>query len=131
MTLFACTVPGTPIPQSRPKVVRATGRVYYGKRATAQRSHLAGKFYFAHMDHGRLVSSEREKIAAPCRVTVGAAGAHGNSDLDNICKLVLDSLVDAGVLVSDKASVVRELVVRVLAGEPRTEVVIEALSDPS
>jgi len=127
MTLFHCTVPGKPIPQGRGR--HGKGRVYYGKRSVSQRGTLKSAFYFAHMDEHGNVHTERDTIAVPCSVTIEACGMRVDSDLDNHAKMVLDALQDAGVLASDDVRTVRELVVRVVDGEPRTVVTITAMPE--
>ena len=118
MTLFRASVPGRPVPQGRLRHTK-TGRGYYAAASKAHRKLLRDAFWLAWRQTG--------KIAAPCRVTIEIAGAGGGPDLDNHAKMVLDALVDAGVLAKDSIMVVRELVVRVVDGEARTVVVVEAL----
>ena len=60
----------------------------------------------------------------PLSVTIEVAGMRANSDLDNLAKGILDALQDAGVIASDDRRTVRELIVRVITGEPRTVVTI-------
>jgi Holliday junction resolvase RusA-like endonuclease len=55
------------------------------------------------------------------------AGARANSDLDNHAKMIVDALQDSGVIASDDVRVVRELVVRTVDGEARTEVTIRRM----
>jgi Holliday junction resolvase RusA-like endonuclease len=119
MTLYTCTVPGKPIPQSRPRVF-ANGAVGYRKTSEAQKRLLVQWFSYA----GR-----REPISEPVSVLVEIAGAHGGTDTDNHGKMVLDALVDARVLAKDSLMVVRELVVRVVTGMPRTAVTITKKGD--
>ena len=60
---------------------------------------------------------------------IEAAGVRANGDLDNVAKAVLDALQDAGVLASDDVRTVKCLTVRVIDGEPRTEVTITAYGE--
>jgi Holliday junction resolvase RusA-like endonuclease len=115
MTLFACEVPGKPIPQSRPRIWR-NGAVGYVKASEAQKRLLVQMY--------SICGRPREPISEPVSVLVEIAGAHGGTDTDNHGKMVLDALVDARVLAKDSLMVVRELVVRVVGGMPRTAVTI-------
>lgn len=115
MTLFHATVPGTPVPQGR---MRHTSRGvgYYGTRSKAHRNLLVTMF--------RLAARRAVNICDPVTLVIEIAGARANGDADNHAKQVLDALVDAGVLAGDSVAIVRELVVRVVDGEPRTVVTI-------
>ena len=129
--LFTCTVPGVPVPQSR---ARTTSRgTFYGKRASAHRKALKFEFWHVHHDEKTVMGikcmTERGSLAVPVSVLIDIAGAQPTGDLDNHAKMVLDALVDAGVLATDSVSVVRELVVRVVDGTPRTEVTVTAAGE--
>jgi Holliday junction resolvase RusA-like endonuclease len=119
--LFQCRVDGKPVPQSRPRVSK--WGVYYGKRSKAQRDRCVGVFQ-AVADCEMAFTSP---FPGPLSVTLKFSGAPRLSDPDNLAKLVLDSLVDAGVLATDAWPTVQELHVYCLAGEGYTEVVVESL----
>ena len=110
--LFTCTIPGKPIPQGRARVP-SFGKPYYPPSSVAFR-----KLVVAYC-HGSIVPPR-----IPLSVTIEAAGMRANGDLDNLAKGILDALQDAGVIASDDQRTVRELVVRVIMGEPRTVVTI-------
>lgn len=117
--LFHCTVAGKPVPQGRARIPRF-GKPYYPKTSRDFRKMLWAAFY---QEKGE---SELLEIDYPVSVLIEAAGVRANGDLDNMAKGVLDALQDAGVLASDDVGIVRELVVRVVDGAPRTVVTITA-----
>ncbi|MFA7250075.1 MAG: RusA family crossover junction endodeoxyribonuclease [Dehalococcoidia bacterium] len=114
--LFACTVPGKPVPQGRARVGRWS--TYYPETSVAYRKVLADAFAAA---------SPRRGIVEPVRVEVGVCGGRANSDLDNYAKMTLDALQDAGVLASDDVRTVQALVLAVRGGAPCLSVTIEAV----
>lgn len=117
--LFSATVPGTPIPQSRPRVTR-DGRVYHGARSTNYRRALVLTL--------RTAIPWRMPALSGVAVELRARGLRANSDLDNLAKQVLDALVDAGVLAGDSVRHVRALSVTAIDdGEPRVEVAIRSI----
>jgi Holliday junction resolvase RusA-like endonuclease len=115
MILFRMTVPGKPIPQGRARTTRFG--TYYPKTSKAHRLALAREFVGNHI----------REDEGPLSITVELAGARKNSDLDNHAKMILDALQDANVIASDDVRVVRELVVRTVDGEARTEVTIRRM----
>ena len=115
--LFTCTVPGKPVPASRPRVTRFG--TYYGKTYKAYRKVLAV-----------MIVSARGKawgIDCPVRVEIGVCGARADSDLDNHAKAFLDAAVNVGLLARDDLRVVQQLSVAVLSGDPRMVASIFAL----
>ena len=116
--LFHCVVPGKPVPQGRMRHTRTGTARGYSTKSQAHRKMLVATFGYLH----RIP----RPIDQPVSVLVEIAGAHGASDCDNHGKQVLDALVSAEVLAKDSVMVVRELVVRVVDGEPRTAVTITA-----
>jgi Holliday junction resolvase RusA-like endonuclease len=124
--LFQCRVDGKPVPQSRPRVSK--WGVYYGKRSKAQRELLTGGFTEARVLDRTGEAFVYPPINFPVSVTLKFSGAPRLADPDNMAKLVLDSMVDAGVLATDAWPTVQELHVYCLAGEGYTEVVVESLT---
>jgi len=119
--LFHAVVPGKPIPQGRARVPRF-GKPYYPPTSKAFRLKLVNAFMLA----DNWMGADEACLSGPCSVAIDVAGLRANGDLDNMAKGVLDALQDAGVLASDDVRTVRELVVRVVDGEPRTVVTITA-----
>ena len=113
--LFHCVVPGKPIPQGRARTTRFG--TYYPKTSKAWRAVLHEHFRLAYQ-------LPKPTLQCGVWVVVEVAGARANSDLDNHAKMVLDALQTSGVIVGDDVRVVRELIVRVIDGEPRTVVTI-------
>lgn len=113
--LFYCTVPGVPVPQSRARTTK--NGTFYSARSTAHRHELAWRFKEAYAPR---------QTGSAVSILIEVAGMRADSDLDNHAKMVLDALVDACVLARDDVTVVRELVVRVVSGEPRTAVTVTA-----
>lgn len=93
-----------PVPQMRARVVR--GHAYYPKHVRAYRDDLAYTF--------RSFRNERCPFRCLVRVEIDVAGLNKLADLDNLTKGVLDSLVTAGVLVSDRSGIVAEQQTRVV-----------------
>jgi Holliday junction resolvase RusA-like endonuclease len=125
VTVFACTLPGAPVPQGRPRVWR-NGAVGYPKRVEAAKKLAKDLFWVEWIvaNGGDFV----EPLSGPLRVSLGFAGARANADLDNLAKLVVDALVDAGVLAGDDVRTVAHLDARVIAGAARTEVTVERIA---
>ena len=121
--LFHCTVPGVPVPQGRMR--HAKNRAgYYAKRSEAHRTLLRDTFGW---ERNNWPTTCTPPIDRPISLLIEIAGMRANSDASNHAKMIEDALVDAGVLASDDVCVVRELVVRVVSGEPRTAVTVTAL----
>ena len=118
--LFSATISGQPIPQGRPRVAR--GRVYYSKTLTDYRkevTYLLEKLYHEGKDH-----PGNPPLAGPLCVSMRFTGARKGSDLDNLCKGVLDCIVDAGIIWDDDQYTVSRLILEVAEGEPRVEIEI-------
>jgi Holliday junction resolvase RusA-like endonuclease len=118
--LFQCRVEGKPVPQSRPRVSK--WGVYYGKRSKAQRELMTACM------QARCLYTPEFDGSQPVSVTLKFGGAPRLSDPDNLAKLVLDSLVDAGVLASDAWPTVQELHVYCYGGDGYTEVIVESVA---
>lgn len=114
--LFVCVVQGRPVPQGRARVTRWS--TYYPPTSVAYRKVLAEAFAAA---------SPRRAIREPVRVEIGVCGLRANADLDNVAKMALDALQDAGVLASDDVRTVQALVLAVRGGAPCLSVTIEAV----
>ena len=114
MIVFRCKVMGKPVPQGRARTTKFG--TYYPKTSKAHRKLLASAFAY----HGTCEQG-------PLSLTIEVAGARANSDLDNHAKMIVDALQDSGVIASDDVRVVRELVVRTVDGEARTEVTIRRM----
>lgn len=115
--LFHCVVPGKPVPQGRARTTRFG--TFYPKTSKAWRKVLVASFV-------PRVTMKLIQGGIPLSLLIEVSGMRANSDLDNHAKMVLDALQDAHVLRSDDVRTVRELIVRVVDGEPRTVVTITA-----
>lgn len=113
--LFARWISGRPVPQTRPRVV--SGRVFHDRRSDAHRRHLV---QFLRMASTEVGDAGRPGLLIDQAVVVRIklVGANPTSDLDNHGKQVLDSLVQAGVLVDDDLGVVRRLEVEAVEAAP-------------
>ena len=114
MSAIRLTIEGEPVPKARPRVVRATGRVYTPtsdvENAIAlvmRNSGYAGRF------------KQRTRIA----VSMFFYGASKQADIDNLGKLYLDALVKSGI-VSDDRYVDAIWLERREGGKPRVEIVV-------
>jgi len=112
--LFAIVVEGKPVPQGRPRVTR-WGGVHYSDTLNEYREAI--KFTCEKLFDG-------PPLVGPFTVCLRFAGARKGSDLDNLAKGVLDSLVDASVILDDDWGTVCRLVVEAAEGTPRTEIEI-------
>lgn len=108
------TIPLRPVPQGRARVGRWA--TYYPKTSQEYRKKLVA------------VLREYEAIDGPVAVEVEIAGMRVNSDLDNHCKMILDSLQEAGVIKSDDVRTVKHLAISVIDGKPRTIINIRSLT---
>ena len=116
MIILNATVPGQPIPHSRPRVTR--NGVFYPKAVTAYRRTMAQIF--------ALHRNTSEPHPGPVAVTIQVMGCRANADTDNFAKGVLDALVDARVIEGDSVRVVRRLVVDAWPNlEPSLAVVVQ------
>lgn len=100
--LFAMMIDEKPIPGSRPRVTR--WGTYYPKTTQAYMDLVDGLV--------REVWGNKPPLTGEVTARVFVAGGRVNADLDNHAKLVLDSLVRAGVLEHDDVRTVRKLVVQ-------------------
>ena len=116
--LFQAEVPGKPVPQPRPRITRGGGK-YYPKGYAETRKLLVKSFKRAHR--------RRKPLAHVMRLEVAVAGARRNSDLSNHLKSIEDALVQAEVIKDDAITYLQEVWVRVVEGNPRTEVTLYRL----
>jgi len=105
---------GKPIPQGRLRVPR-WGKPYYPKTSQAYRDLIAGQFRAAW---------DRPAITEPVAMLIRYSGLRRNADPDNLLKMVLDALQDAGVIANDKWPALPDLRIVAVEGEPRVEVEI-------
>lgn len=102
--VYEIRVPGTPVPQGRPKFtsVGKGVRVYYGKTSKAYRALLDKEF----AEMFELI----EPTSSPCSITIEAWGMKRNADPDNLAKQIMDAMVGP-ILVDDNWTVVRQLTI--------------------
>jgi Holliday junction resolvase RusA-like endonuclease len=106
-------IPGTPIPQGRPKVAtKPFVKVYYSKTSVAHRKLLVAAIREAW-------GPDQPPMEKAAQITLHVAGARISSDLDNHAKQILDALVDAGVLKGDSLAEVAWLMI---SGSPSASV---------
>lgn len=119
--LVRITIPGRPVPASRPKVTK--NGTYYPQR------------YRDWLDTAKVYARQawlgKEPLTGPVMVGVVFAGARSNADTDNLLKGVLDALT--GTIIRDDRQVTRTTTERVAwrytaFGEPGTHVVLRSLS---
>ena len=96
-------IQGPPVPQGRPRVTRS-GRVYYSQKQTAYRKQLISAFLAQNGGLG--------EFDGPVHITILLSRPRRNSDLDNHAKMILDALVQAGILDDDRSDKVRGLSIR-------------------
>jgi Holliday junction resolvase RusA-like endonuclease len=126
-TRLAFTVPGKPVPKGRPRVVRSGGRAHaFTPKRTRDYENQCAWTAAGALAQAKAwpVSLTVPRFAVALRVF----GAHGNTDMDNVAKAVLDGF--EGVLYANDRQVTR-LTVERCAGKgdaPRVEVVVEVIS---
>lgn len=101
---------GTPIPQGRAKASR--WGFYYPKTSKAHRQELVDAWTSQY--RGEPLDGELE-------IAIFVVGPRVSSDPDNHAKMILDSLVDAGVITSDDCRVVAKLTVERQLHVPKSQ----------
>jgi Holliday junction resolvase RusA-like endonuclease len=91
--LLKVEIPGRPVPQSRPRFARSSGRIYYSKTSNNYRSLLV-----------KTLKEEwegRPPLDIPVYLVLELFGVRKGADADNVEKNIADALVDAKVLEDD------------------------------
>lgn len=111
---------GKPIPQGRLRVPR-WGKPYYPKTSQEYRAALVESWSAAW---------DRPVLTGPLAIEVRYCGMNRNGDPDNLLKMVMDALQDAGVIDGDSWPTVPDLRIRAVEGVRRVEVQITSATRP-
>jgi Holliday junction resolvase RusA-like endonuclease len=138
MSLLEVSIPGDPVGQGRPRVVRHGGRIWAHtpKRSAEWRAGAAWCFKQEWKDqpprneplalHVRAVAARPKRLQTR-KSPVARVWRTAKPDGDNVLKAVSDALQDAGVVADDKCIVAAtvESLYSAMCGGPCVEVVLE------